>query len=63
MNKSPARSYCIGRFVALDHAQMSSAGEILHGFYLVVLAIAIIVAMAGWVYALGWVALKVIEFI
>ncbi|WP_275944926.1 hypothetical protein [Bradyrhizobium sp. dw_411] len=42
---------------------MSSAGEILHGFYLVVLAIAIIVAMAGWVYALGWVALKVIEFI
>jgi hypothetical protein len=42
---------------------MSSAGEILHGLFLVVLAIAIFVAMAGWVCALGWVALKLIEFV
>jgi hypothetical protein len=30
---------------------------------MVVLAIAIIVAMAGWIYALGWVALKLIQFV
>jgi hypothetical protein len=31
-----------------------------HRLFMGVLAITIVVAMAGWIYALGWVAMKVI---
>jgi hypothetical protein len=31
-----------------------------HRLFMAVLVIAIVVAMSGWVYALGWVALKLI---
>jgi hypothetical protein len=37
---------------------MSSAGEMMHRLLMVVLVVAIIVAMTGWIYALGWVVLK-----
>ena len=40
------------KLIALD--------EIKHGLFMVVLVIAIVLAMTGWVYALGWVALKLI---
>jgi hypothetical protein len=31
-----------------------------HRFFMVILVIAIVLAMTGWVYALGWLALKLI---
>jgi hypothetical protein len=34
-----------------------------HRLFMVVLVAAIGVAMTGWVYALGWVALKLIQFV
>jgi len=34
-----------------------------HGFFMVVLVIAIVLAMTGWLYALGWVALRLILLI
>jgi hypothetical protein len=37
---------------------MSSAGETMHQLLMVVLVVAIIVAMTGWIHALGWVGLK-----
>jgi hypothetical protein len=37
---------------------MSSAGEMVHRLLMVALVVAIIVAMTGWIYALGWVVLK-----
>jgi hypothetical protein len=42
---------------------MSSAGETMDRLFMAVLVTAIVVAMAGWVYALGWVALKLIQFV
>jgi hypothetical protein len=41
---------------------MSSAGETMDRLFMAVLVTAIVVAMTGWVYALGWVALKLIQF-
>ena len=41
----------------------SSFDGVTHGFFMVVLVIAIVVAMAGWIYALGWVALKLIQYV
>ena len=35
-------------------------GEMKHRFFVVILISAIVLAMTGWVYALGWVALKLI---
>jgi hypothetical protein len=35
-------------------------GEMKHRFFMVILISAIVLAMTGWVYALGWVALKLI---
>jgi hypothetical protein len=35
-------------------------GEMKHRFFMVVLIIAIVLAMTGWFYALGWVVLKLI---
>jgi multisubunit Na+/H+ antiporter MnhC subunit len=42
---------------------MSSAGETMDRLFMAVMVTAIVVAMAGWVYALGWVALKLIQFV
>ena len=39
---------------------MVTLGDMKHRFFMVVLVIAIVVATTGWVYALGWVALKLI---
>ena len=41
----------------------SSFDGVTHGFFMMVLVIAIVVAMAGWVYALVWVALKLIQYV
>jgi cation transport ATPase len=41
----------------------SSFDRLKHGFFMVALVIAIVVAMAGWAYALGWVALKLIRYV
>jgi hypothetical protein len=37
-----------------------SSGEMKHRLFMVVLVIAIVLATTGWLYALGWVALKLI---
>jgi hypothetical protein len=37
-----------------------TSGEMKHRLFLVALVIAIVLAMTGWVYALGWVVLKLI---
>ena len=37
-----------------------SSGEMKHRLFMVVLVIAIVLAMKGWVYALGWIVLKLI---
>ncbi len=42
---------------------MATVSEVKHRLFLVVLIIAIVIAMAGWAYALGWVALTLIHYI
>jgi hypothetical protein len=37
-----------------------TSGEMKHRLFMAVLVIAIVLAMTGWVYALGWVVLKLI---
>jgi len=37
-----------------------TSGKTKHRLFMLVLVIAILLAMTGWVYALGWVALKFI---
>jgi len=39
---------------------LTTSGETKHRLFMLVLVIAIVLAMTGWVYALGWVALKLI---
>jgi hypothetical protein len=34
-----------------------------HRLFMVTLVVAIVVAMSGWIYALGWVALKLIQYV
>jgi hypothetical protein len=41
----------------------ATVSELKHRLFLVVLIIAIVIAMAGWAYALGWVALTLIHYI
>jgi hypothetical protein len=41
----------------------SSFDGVKHGFFMVILVIAIVVAMSGWIYALGCVALKLIQYV
>ena len=48
---------------ALSTLSMPSGHSMKHRLFMVVLIAAIGLAMAGWVYALGWVALKLIEFV
>ena len=38
-------------------------GEMKHRSFLVVLVVTIVLAMTGWVYALGWVGLKLVYLI
>jgi hypothetical protein len=42
------------------HIPLISSGEMKHRLFMVVLVIAIVLATTGWLYALGWVALKLI---
>jgi hypothetical protein len=42
---------------------LATFSELKHRLFMAVLIIAIVVAMAGWAYALGWVALKLIHYI
>jgi hypothetical protein len=37
-----------------------TSDEMKHRLFMVVLVIAIVLAMTGWVYALGWVVLKLV---
>jgi hypothetical protein len=37
--------------------------ELKHRSFRVILAIAIAIAMSGWIYGLGWVAFKFFEFV
>jgi hypothetical protein len=39
---------------------LTTSDETKHRLFMLVLVIAIVLAMTGWVYALGWVALKLI---
>jgi hypothetical protein len=34
-----------------------------HRLFLIVLVLAIVIAMSGWAFALGWVALKLIQYV
>jgi hypothetical protein len=47
----------------LREQTLVAAGEVKHGLFTVALVIAIVFAMSGWIYASGWVALKLIEFV
>jgi hypothetical protein len=40
-----------------------SLGEMKHRSFIVVLVAAIVLSMTGWIYALGWVALKLLQLI
>jgi hypothetical protein len=47
-------------WTCLQAAFVGSGPLIKHRFFMAILIIAIVLAMTGWVYALGWVALKLI---
>jgi hypothetical protein len=47
----------------LRERTLVAAGEVKHGLFTMALVIAIVFAMSGWVYASGWVGLKLIEFV
>ncbi len=42
------------------NGMLITAGKTKHKLFMLVLVIAIVLAMTGWVYALGWIALKFI---
>ncbi len=42
------------------NGMLITSGKTKHRLFMLVLVIAIVLAMTGWVYALGWVALKFI---
>jgi hypothetical protein len=46
-----------------NRRSLASFHEIKHILFMLTLAVAIVVAMAGWTYALGWVALKLIQLL
>jgi hypothetical protein len=65
--RSPRRPTCRPIFtlvicgVCLEgNGTLTTSGETKHRLFMLVLVIAIVLAMTGWVYALGWVALKLI---
>jgi hypothetical protein len=40
-----------------------SIGEMKHRLFLIVVGGSIVASMMGWLYALGWVALKLVQFV
>jgi cytoskeletal protein RodZ len=48
---------------ALKERTLITRSEMQHRLFMLVLASAIVFAMSGWVYALEWVALKLIQFV
>jgi len=65
--RSPRRP-TLGQYLPLQFVQSAfegngmliTSGKTKHRLFMLVLVIAIVLAMTGWVYALGWVALKFI---
>jgi hypothetical protein len=47
----------------LKEATLVTPDEVKPGLFAAALVIAIVFAMSGWIYALGWVAFKLIEFV
>jgi hypothetical protein len=60
MAEAAARACAIKKIGLTAHWAAIMHDEMKHRLFLAVLIIAIVLAMLGWVYALGWVVLKLI---
>jgi hypothetical protein len=50
-------------FATPTNDRRRSIGEMKHQLFLIVVGSSIVMSMTGWLYALGWVALKLIRFV